>query len=126
MSDADNEPVTSLRLLRGVPGPAAGPLANAPGLNEALLTLAPRGIPSRTALLDIWYAITYLFKGLLANQKIFYGPLKTRFKRLGATAWPTTPAANGPANPSGAWPGRVRTWCRAKRARARPWARIRS
>ena len=88
--------------------------------------LAPRGIPYRTVLLDIWYATTHLFKGLLANQKIFYGPLKTRFKRLGATAWPTIPATNGSANPSGTWPGRARTWRRAQRARARPRARIRS
>ena len=56
MSDADNEPVTSLRLLRGVLGPAAGPLANAPGLNEALLTLAPN--PARsTATLTLPAAI---------------------------------------------------------------------
>ena len=41
VSEADNEPVTSLRLLRGVPGPGPGPLANATGLDEAVLMLAP-------------------------------------------------------------------------------------
>ena len=63
---------------------------------------------------------------LLTNQKIFYGPLKTRFKRLGATAWPTIPAANGPTDPSGAWPGRTRTRRRAQPGRAGPRTRIRS
>ncbi|GAB3637954.1 hypothetical protein GCM10027422_35440 [Hymenobacter arcticus] len=71
---------------------------------EILAQLAPRGISYRTVLMDSWYATTALFKWLLKAEKTFYCPLKTRFKRLGATASSTIRATNRPASP---WPALV-------------------
>ena len=81
---------------------------------DLLAQLAPRGIPYRTVLMDSWYATTKLFKWLLEAGKTFYCPLKTRFKRLGATASSTTPATSSPTNRWAVCAGRTRRWHKAK------------
>lgn len=43
---------------------------------EMLAQLAPRGVSYRTVLMDSWYAVTAIFKWLLAADKIFYCPIK--------------------------------------------------
>jgi hypothetical protein len=44
---------------------------------EMLAQLAPRQISYQTVLMDTWYAVTDLFKWLMAQQKTFYCPLKS-------------------------------------------------
>ena len=77
-------------------------------VTEMLGQLAPRGIPYRTVLMDSWYATTKLFKWLLTAGKTFYCPLKTRFKRLGATASSMIPAAKSPTSRWAACAGQTR------------------
>ena len=77
-------------------------------VTEMLGQLAPRGIPYRTVLMDSWYATTALFKWLLAAGKTFYCPLKTRFKRLGATASSMIPATRSSTSRWTAWAGRTK------------------
>jgi len=61
--------------------------------------LQARQVPYGYVLMDSWYATTKLFKWLLAAGKTFYCPLKTRFKRLAATASSTIPAVGSPTSP---------------------------
>ena len=75
---------------------------------DMLGQLAPRGIPYRTVLMGSWYATTAVFKWLLAAGKTFYCPLKTRIKRLGATASSTTPATSSLTRRWAACAGRTR------------------
>ena len=81
---------------------------------EMLAQVAPDGIAYRTVLMDCWYAATALVKWLLAAGKTHYCPLKTRFKRLGATASSTIPAASSPTSQCPACTGRAPRWKLAK------------
>ena len=47
---------------------------------DMLAQLAPRQIPYRTVLMDSWYAVTEIFKWLLAEHKLFYCPIKSNRK----------------------------------------------
>lgn len=47
---------------------------------DMLNQLGPRQIPYQTVLMDSWYAVTDLFKWLMAAGKIFYCPLKSNRK----------------------------------------------
>lgn len=47
---------------------------------EMLTQLAPRQISYQTVLMDSWYAVTDLFKWLMAQQKTFYCPIKSNRK----------------------------------------------
>jgi hypothetical protein len=47
---------------------------------EMLTQLAPRQISYQTVLMDSWYAVTDLFKWLMAKQKTFYCPIKSNRK----------------------------------------------
>ena len=47
---------------------------------EMLTQLAPRGISYRTVLMDSWYAVTSIFKWIMAAEKIFCCPIKTNRK----------------------------------------------
>jgi len=81
---------------------------------DMLAQLTTRQLPYRTVLMDSWYATTALFKQLTLAGKVFYCPLKTRLKRLGATASSMTRVGNSPTNRVRYLPGRRRTWRRAK------------
>jgi hypothetical protein len=47
---------------------------------EMLAQLAPRGVRYRTVLMDSWYAVTAIFKWIIAAEKIFYCPIKSNRK----------------------------------------------
>ena len=47
---------------------------------EMLTQLAPRQISYQTVLMDSWYAVSDLFKWLIAKQKTFYCPIKSNRK----------------------------------------------
>lgn len=46
-------------------------------VGDMLTQLRMRQVPYRTVLMDSWYATTDLFKWLMAEQKLFYCPLKS-------------------------------------------------
>ena len=47
---------------------------------EMLAQLAPRGVRYRTGLMESWSAVTKIFNGLRAAEKIFYSPIKSNRK----------------------------------------------